>query len=119
MTFELLREWIGGGLAVLGGLFTVIGALGLIRMPDVFTRLHAASVVDTAGAWLIFVGLIVLAGFTLTSVKLVFLIMVFGLMTPVATHAVARAALHAGVKPVVDADGTEGEPDQSTGEAAS
>ena len=96
MTFELLREWIGGGLTVLGSVFTVIGALGLIRMPDVFTRLHAASVVDTVGAWLIFVGLIILAGFTLPSVKLLFLIIVFGLMTPVATHAVARAALHAG-----------------------
>ena len=107
MTVDLLREWIGGGLAVIGGLFTVIGALGLIRMPDVFTRLHAASVIDTIGAGLIFLGLIVLAGFTLVSVKLVFLIAVFGLMTPVATHAVARAALHAGIEPIVDEDGTE------------
>ena len=69
-------------------------------MPDVFTRMHATSVIDTVGAGFIFVGLIVISGITLVSVKLAILILVFGLAGPVATHAVARAALYAGVKPV-------------------
>ncbi len=106
MTLELIRFWVGGGLAVIGALFTVVGALGLLRMPDVFSRLHAASVIDTAGAGLIFVGLIIIEGFTLVSVKLVFLILMFGLLGPVAAHAVARAALRAGVKPLVEKDDT-------------
>lgn len=117
MTFELLRTWIGGGMTVVGGLFLIIGAVGLLRMPDVFTRLHAASVIDTAGAGFIFTGLLVIEGFTLVGVKLIFLILMLGLIGPVASHAVARAALHAGIKPLAEeapagesADGTEERP---------
>jgi len=104
VSFDLAREWIGGGLVLLGGVFMVIGAVGLIRLPDVFTRMHGASVSDTLGAGLILLGLIFIAGFSLVSVKLVFLILFFGLMSPVSTHAIARAALHAGVKPVLDGE---------------
>ncbi|MHA1547993.1 MAG: monovalent cation/H(+) antiporter subunit G [Alphaproteobacteria bacterium] len=107
MTFELLREWVGGGLALAGGLFMVVGALGLVRLPDVFTRLHAASVIDTAGAGLILTGLILIEGVSLVSVKLLFLILMFGLLGPVAAHAVARAALYAGIKPMVDEVGAD------------
>ena len=78
----------------------------------------SARTLERAGAGLILIGLIVLAGFTLVSVKLVFLILVFGLMTPTATHAVARAALHAGVKPIVT-DEPPGEADPEPGEGAS
>jgi multicomponent Na+:H+ antiporter subunit G len=107
VTLELARQWAGGGLAVAGGILVLIGALGLIRMPDVFTRLHAASVVDGLGAGAILLGLMLLAGLTLVTVKLVFLLLFFGLLNPVATHAVARAALHAGTRPLLadDADG--------------
>ena len=108
MTFELIRQWLGGGLVLVGSLFMVIGAVGLIRLPDVFTRMHGSSVSDTLGGGLILIGLIVLAGFSLVAVKLAFLILFFGLMSPVATHAIARAALHAGVKPVL-AEGGEAE----------
>ncbi len=106
MTFDLAREWLGGGLVLIGGVFMVVGAVGLLRLPDVFTRMHATSVSDTLGAGLILVGLMVLAGVSLVAVKLAFLILFFGLMSPVSTHAIARAALHAGVKPVLDGDGT-------------
>ena len=101
MTFDLAREWIGGGLTVIGGIFMVIGALGLLRMPDVFSRLHASSIIDTAGGGLILSGLIVLEGFSLVTVKLVFIILMFGMFGPVAAHAVARAAIYAGIKPMV------------------
>ena len=90
----------GSAIAVLGSLFMVIGAVGMIRMPDVFTRLHAASVADTFGVGLVLVGLILVGGLSLVSVKLAFLIAFLVLTGPVATHAVARAALDAGVKPL-------------------
>lgn len=89
---------IGSAVVLLGSVFMVIGALGVVRMPDIFTRLHAASVSDTFGVNLILIGLILVGGLTLVSVKLAFLIAFLFLTGPVATHAVARAALDAGVK---------------------
>lgn len=91
---------VGSAIAVLGSLFMVIGAIGMIRMPDVFTRLHAASVADTFGAGLVLAGLILVGGLSLVSVKLAFLIAFLFLTGPVASHAVARAALDSGVKPL-------------------
>jgi multicomponent Na+:H+ antiporter subunit G len=100
MTAAEIFAWIGGGIVVVGGVFMVIGALGLVRMPDVFTRMHAASVADTFGAPLVLLGLVLFAGFSLVSVKLVLLVLFIALTSPAATHAVARAALHAGVRPL-------------------
>ena len=90
----------GSAIVLLGSLFLVIGAIGMIRMPDVFTRLHAASVADTVGVGLILLGLILVSGLTLVSFKLAFLAAFLFLTGPVASHAVARAALDAGVKPL-------------------
>ena len=91
---------VGSAIAVLGSLFMIIGAIGMIRMPDVFTRLHAASVADTFGVGLVLAGLILVGGLSLVSVKLAFLIAFLLLTGPVASHAVARAALDSGVKPL-------------------
>lgn len=107
MIVDLIREWLGGGLVVAGAIFMLVGAVGLLRLPDIFTRIHAASVADTLGAGAILVGLMLIAGPTLAAVKLFFLVLFFGLMTPVATHALARAALHAGVKPQLADDGAQ------------
>lgn len=101
MTLDLLREIVAGVLIVGGGIFVVIGAIGLNRMPDLFTRMHATSVSDTFGAGLMLVGMIVYAGFSLVSAKLLFLLLFLWFTAPIATHALARAALLAGVKPVV------------------
>ena len=89
-------------LCLVGGIGSMsIGAYGLLTLPDVFTRMHAAGMVDTLGLGLIIVGLIIQGGFTLVSFKL-FLIIVFVLYTgPAVTHALARAALAAGTKPVM------------------
>jgi multicomponent Na+:H+ antiporter subunit G len=115
MTVDLIRHWLGGGLVLVGSLFMMVGAVGLIRMPDVFTRMHGASVSDTLGGGLILIGLIVLAGLSLVAVKLAFLILFFGLMSPVATHAIARAALHAGVRPVLaEGGGPAAKPKEGT-----
>jgi len=91
-------SWV---LLIAGGAFCVIGALGLVRMPDFFTRMHAASVVDTLGAGLMLVGLILQAGFTLATVKLVAIGLLILLTSPAATHALAQAAMARGVKPLL------------------
>jgi len=76
-----------------GGMFVLVGGVGVVRMPDIFTRLHAASVADTMGAGLILLGLILQSGFDLGTFKLL-LLLVFLLFTgPTATHALAEAAL--------------------------
>ncbi len=108
MTLSLITQWVAGILVVIGGVFMVIGAIGVNRMPDVFTRMHAASVGDTLGFGLIMVGLMVLGGFTLVTVKLIFLVLFVMLTGPVATHALARAALQAGIKPALTSEGKQG-----------
>ena len=72
-----ILSWIAIGI---GAAFILVGGLGLIRMPDFFTRLHATSVADTAGAGFILLGLMLQAGLSLTSFKLV-LIFVFLVFT--------------------------------------
>ena len=85
----------------IGGIFCVIGAIGLLRMPDFFTRMHAASVIETLGAGLILFGLIIQAGWTLIAVKLVMLVLLIFFASPTASHALARAALAKGMKPLL------------------
>ena len=94
-----IASWI---LLVAGGLFCIVGAVGLLRMPDFYTRVHAASVTDTLGAGLILLGLILQAGWTLVAVKLVMIGLLIFFTSPAATHALARAALGRGLKPLLD-----------------
>ena len=84
-----------------GGLFCVIGALGLVRMPDFYTRMHAASVTDTLGAGLVLIGLILQAGLTLVAAKLLMIALLIFFTSPAATHALARAAFVRGLKPLL------------------
>jgi multicomponent Na+:H+ antiporter subunit G len=84
---------------VAGTAFCIIGAAGLIRMPDFYTRMHAASVTDTVGAGLILIGLMLQAGFTLVTAKLLIIAMLILLTSPAASHALARAAFVRGVRP--------------------
>lgn len=91
-------SWI----ALLTGSFLCLtGGLGIVRFPDIFSRLHPAGMIDTVGAGLVLLGLIFQAGLTLVTVKLL-LIFAFLLFTsPTATHALAKAALHGHVKPLL------------------
>jgi multicomponent Na+:H+ antiporter subunit G len=94
-------------LLLAGSGFCVVGAIGLIRMPDFFTRMHAASVTDTLGAGLLLAGLALQAGFTLVTAKLLILALLILFTTPTATHALARAAFLRGVSPMLAGDGSE------------
>ena len=91
-------------LLVAGGLFAIVGAVGLLRMPEFFTRVHAASVTDTLGAGLILLGLILQAGWTLVAVKLVIIGLLIFFTSPAATHALVSAALARGLKPKLDGE---------------
>ncbi len=84
-----------------GGYFCVVGAIGLLRMPDFYTRMHAASVIETLGAGLILLGLMLQAGFTLVAVKLLMVGLLIFFASPTATHALARAAMVRGLKPLL------------------
>ncbi len=89
-------SWI---LLITGSCFAMIGGLGVIRLPDVYTRLHGAGVTETLGAGAILAGLMVQAGLSQATIKL-FLILVFLLFTsPTSTYALANAAFTRGIKP--------------------
>ena len=90
---------------VAGGVFCVIGGIGLIRMPDFYTRVHAASVTETLGAGLTLLGLMFQAGLTLVCAKLIVIGVLILFMSPTATHALTRAARVRGLDPVLAARG--------------
>lgn len=90
-----------------GGAFCIIGGIGLIRMPDFYTRVHAASVTETLGAGLTLLGLMFQAGLTLVCAKLIMIGLLILFMSPTATHALTRAALVRGLDPVLAGKGGE------------
>lgn len=96
---SLLQDGLGWLLVLSGLAFMALGSLGILRLPDFFSRTHAASKVDTVGIAVVLLGVAVLEGLTLTGGK-VALAAVFVMVTnPVAAHALARAALFQGEKP--------------------
>jgi multicomponent Na+:H+ antiporter subunit G len=84
-----------------GGAFVLIGGLGLLRLPDFFTRLHAAGLTDTLGMGLVILGLMLQSGWAPATIKLVMIFVFMFITSPTATHALARAALHGKVTPLL------------------
>ena len=100
MDGQLLVAMFSGFLIVCGVVALLIGSLGLLRLPDVYCRIHAVGMIDTAGASFIILGMIIHEGFTLVSVKLVLIGVFLFFTSPIATHAVAQVAYKSGVVPV-------------------
>lgn len=94
-------SWV---LLLAGSLLIVTGGIGLIRLPEFFTRLHAASIPDTMGAGLIVLGLILQSGISQASIKLLLILLFLFFTGPTATHALAKAALHGKLRPQLDQD---------------
>lgn len=109
----LLLDLLSGALLLAGGFFVVVGSVGLLRFPDFFTRIHAASITDTLGAGLMLLGLLLQSPHWLVSVKLVLIMMFLVITGPTATHALAKAALHGGLVP----SGRRWEHAEGTGDA--
>jgi multicomponent Na+:H+ antiporter subunit G len=82
-----------------GGVFVLIGGIGALRMPNLYTRMHAASVTDTMGAGLVLIGVMLQAGLTLATIKLGAILLFLLITSPTASYALASAALLAGIRP--------------------
>lgn len=106
---DTLVNVLSWGCLLGGGAFSIIGGLGMLRLPDFYTRLHAAGMTDTLGAGLILLGLVLQAGWTLVTAKLVFIFIFIVWTSPTAAHALALAAEHGKVRPLLIGDGGSGE----------
>ena len=91
-----VSSWV---LLSLGGAFVFIGGVGALRMPNLYTRINAASLTDSMGAALIIAGLMLQAGPSLAAIKLAAILLFLLLTSPTATNALASAALLAGLRP--------------------
>jgi multicomponent Na+:H+ antiporter subunit G len=92
-----ILSWV---LLTLGGLSVLIGGIGALRMPDLYTRMHAASVTDSIGAILVLGGVMLQAGFSLATIKLIAVLLFLLLTSPTSSNALASAALLAGTRPL-------------------
>lgn len=99
--WDAARFAVAAVMIVAGLVFVLAGAIGVLRLPDFYTRLHAAGVTDTLGAELVLLGLAVQAGFTLLAAKLLLVGFFLFLTSPAATHTIAHAAYEAGLKPLL------------------
>jgi multicomponent Na+:H+ antiporter subunit G len=90
---------IGGGFTVASALLILIGALGMLRFPNVYTRVHAASITDTGGASLMLLGLALISGFSPVTLKIAVIWSFVMLTSPVAANAITNAAFSAGHAP--------------------
>lgn len=94
-----MNEAVGSALIIIGLVFDFLGCLGLIRFPDVYTRLQASAKCVTLGTCGILFGLFLLKGFTPTGIKALLCLAFVILTAPVSAHALAKGAYRSGVKP--------------------
>lgn len=84
---------------VTGLFFLVVAAIGVIRLPDVFSRSHAVSLTDSLGAFLMLVGIALHEGLGKNMLKILVVLALLYILNPVIAHATVRAALRSGMKP--------------------
>jgi multicomponent Na+:H+ antiporter subunit G len=110
-TLDLIRDAVSWMLFIVGGAGVVVGAIGMIRFPDFYARLHASGIVDTAGAELILFGMILQAPNWLVAAKLAIIGFFLFMTSPVSAHAIAHAAHVVGLRPMLGEDlRREGDP---------
>lgn len=93
-----MTNYVSAALLILGGIFFFAGTLGLLRFPDVYTRLHATTKADNVGLGLIILGLALQAetGFIVGKLLLIWLLVLFAGAS--VCHLIARHALHRGIR---------------------
>jgi len=104
-----MRIAVVSALAIAGLGFVLAGVIGILRLPDFYTRLHAMGKCDTLGVALLMAALMVAQGVSLVSLKLLLIVVFVWLGNPTATHALGRAAIRSGLVPV-----TKAGPDRET-----
>ncbi|MBL4791114.1 MAG: monovalent cation/H(+) antiporter subunit G [Kordiimonadaceae bacterium] len=92
-----------------GSVLCVAGGVGLIRFPDFYTRMHAVGVSDTLAAGLILIGLMLRAPDALVGIKLIMILLMTLFINPTASHALAKAAMQNGLRPLRDNNGNSRE----------
>ena len=102
-----LKPALGAALLLIGAILAIIGTIGVLRFPDFYTRLHAASVTDTAAATLAIVGMALLAPSWAIVFKLAVVWLFLFLTGPTSSHALANAAHTAGLQPLIGRVGDE------------
>lgn len=100
-SLQLGLTWL---IMAIGAMFIVVGAIGLIKFPDFYTRVHAAGLTDTMGAGMILLALMVQAGFSLATLKLFLILAFLEITCPTITHALMQAALHNRLQPKLAPD---------------
>ena len=103
-TLDLIREILSWALFLLGSAGILVGAIGIVRFPDFYARLHASGITDTAGAELMLLGMMLQAPNWLVVAKLVFVGFFLFMTSPVSTHAIAHAAWVVGLRPMLGPD---------------
>ena len=87
------------GLILVGVFFLLVAAIGMLRLPDVFSRSHAVSLTDSLGAAFLLLGLALYQGFTTNALRILMVLGLLYLLNPVIAHATVRAAFRSGLKP--------------------
>jgi multicomponent Na+:H+ antiporter subunit G len=86
-------------LMVGGAFFLTVSCIGLLRLPDFYTRTHAVGKSETLGTILMLLGLIIYNGWAIISLKILLILLFVGIANPTATHAVLRAAIYTCLEP--------------------
>ena len=92
-------EYVSAGLMTVGLLFMVVAAVGMVRLPDVYTRSHAVALTDSLGAVFLLAGLAVQQGFSPNALRILVVLALLYVLNPVIAHATMRAARRSGLKP--------------------
>ena len=97
---EFIKDIITGIFFFIGSMYIIIGACGLIKLPDVFSRIHAAGMIDTGGTAFFLLGMIVQSGWSLITVKLILIGIFIFFTSPVTSHVTANLARQKKIIPV-------------------
>ncbi|MEE4245634.1 MAG: monovalent cation/H(+) antiporter subunit G [Kangiellaceae bacterium] len=93
-----MMTWLAIALISIGLIFLIVGSIGILRLPDVFTRAHALSLTDSIGAVFVLLGLAVYEGFTVNFLRIIVVLLLIYLMNPAIAHATLRAAYRSGMR---------------------
>ncbi len=107
----MILEILSAACLLIGAFFSLSGALGIFRLPDFFTRVHAASVTDSIATVFIILGLVLISDFGLIAVKLIFILLFLLLTSPTASHALAKSARHGGLLTLAESRATKKQDD--------
>jgi multicomponent Na+:H+ antiporter subunit G len=106
-------SWLSDICLLLGGILVLTGAVGLLRLPNFYTRLHAASVTESLAATLLIIGIMLDTGWTIDTAKLLLVILIMIIANPTVTHALCRAAAHGGHTPKIEKEDLKKEDSQT------